>query len=618
MNKTVNIFKSGVHNLLDISVIPNDASQDSKNWLTQDGRIKLAGGRKSLGDEGAVGSCNGLHIGYKKGGYNIYRKVDTKIQYWNTATSLWVDIITGLLAEDEYTFANYSSLAGDFTFINGKGGYFKLNNANPASYIDLYEASKNFKGWIIIDRGRTILWRRESPSKDYTGLYGSKIDPQNSTVYTTVTNESIGVSGSKTYTGTLAFKATGAKRNCFGVEFDATVVAGTETFTDNFDGTLTSNLGGTGTINYITGAYSITFSANTTGAVTSDYQWEDSTVGGLADFDKSATRLAGEGFQFPQDIGGDAIQNVLIGQDGAYYSLKEKSCYRLSLDADDKGATNEVYRNNIGIQYWRSAFSTELGIVFINTANPEKPELTLLTKNVLGEVEPKKLMSQFKFSNYLYNKCVLDVYDRYVLISCKSAGADNNDKILFANIPGKTVDIIDYQMSCSATIDGYLLVGSPLSQSVYYILNGYDDMDLSVDNYWIGKDDDLGVENLKKIRRYRFNGTITPDQTVDILAGFDGDDSTIIGTISGRGTYVDSESPQTIGSNLIGQSPIGGDDTQIAYPFYMEMRFKCPKFQTRTLRIEAKGIGYIDFNMIEDYDILTFEGRIPKKYRVKQ
>jgi hypothetical protein len=618
MNKTVNLFKSGVHNLLDVSVIPDDAAQDSKNWITQDGRIKLAGGRKSLGAEGAVGSCNGIHKGIVKGGYVLYRKAGTKIQYWKVSTSEWTDVITGLAEEDEYTFANYSSLAGDFTFINGKGGYFKICNANPGSYIDLYDSSKNFKGWIIIDRGRTILWRREAPSKDYTGLYGSKIDPQNSTVYTSVTNEALGVLGSQTYTGTLAFKAGGAKRKCFGLSVTATVTAGAELFTDNFDGTLTSNFGGTGTINYATGAYSVTFSANTTGAVTGNYQWEDSTVSGIADFGKSATRLAGEGFQFPQDEGGDAIQNILVGQDGAYYSLKERSCYRLSLDADDLGADNTVYRKNIGISYWRSAVSTEVGIVFMNTANPEKPELTVLTKNVLGEVEPKIVMSQFKFSNYLFDKCAFDIYERYIVMACKSLNANNNDTILFANISGKTVDIVNYFSSCFLTVDGYLLVGSPISESVYYILNGYDDMDLSVDNYWIGKDDDLGSESLKKVRRYRFQGFITPDQNVDISLGFDNDDPTVVGTISGKGTYVDTESPQTIGSNLIGQSPIGGDDTQEAYPFFMEMKVKCPKFITRTLKIEAKNIGYIDFNMVEDWDILPFENRIPKKYRQKQ
>ena len=59
-----------------------------------------------------------------------------------------------------------------------------------------------------------MLWNRK---EDKTGLYGSYIDKQNSTVYTAVSNEVIGALGTKTYTGTLAFKAGGSARNCFGL-----------------------------------------------------------------------------------------------------------------------------------------------------------------------------------------------------------------------------------------------------------------------------------------------------------------------------------------------------------------------------------------------------------------
>ena len=60
-----------------------------------------------------------------------------------------------------------------------------------------------------MNRGRMLLWDRE---KDKTGLYGSKIDPQSGSVYTSVSAESLGSSGSTEYSGTLAFKAGGSKR----------------------------------------------------------------------------------------------------------------------------------------------------------------------------------------------------------------------------------------------------------------------------------------------------------------------------------------------------------------------------------------------------------------------
>ena len=221
------------------------------------------------------------------------------------------------------TFANYSSLAGAFTYVNCADGYYKIINSHPGSPIDIYNSSKNFKGYILIDRGRTFYGTGQT--KDKTGLYGSYIDRQDSTVYTTVTGEAIGVLGSTNYSGTLAFKGGGSRRSCHAVTFSASVMAGTETFTENQLGVLTSNYGGTGTINYATGAYNITFSAVTTGAVTSNYQWEDSSLKGVADFSKSSPRQASEGFVFAQDEGGDAILKVEIGQDGAYYSMKTNS-----------------------------------------------------------------------------------------------------------------------------------------------------------------------------------------------------------------------------------------------------------------------------------------------------
>jgi hypothetical protein len=85
-------------------------------------------------------------------------------------------------------------------------------------------------------------------------MYLSYIDKSTYTDYTAVTAEAIGALGSTTYSGTLAAKA--AKRTVFLVVIKE---AGGETLIDNGDGTLTGNQGSTGTINYSTGAYSVTF-----------------------------------------------------------------------------------------------------------------------------------------------------------------------------------------------------------------------------------------------------------------------------------------------------------------------------------------------------------------------
>lgn len=55
----------------------------------------------------------------------------------------------------------------------------------------MYDSTKNFKGKSIITTGRMLMWdvTAGTAKKDTTGLYGSRIDAQDSTVYTTVTGE---------------------------------------------------------------------------------------------------------------------------------------------------------------------------------------------------------------------------------------------------------------------------------------------------------------------------------------------------------------------------------------------------------------------------------------------
>lgn len=606
MDRAINIYKSGVHNLLDEEIIPNDAASSSFNWYTQNGRIKLIPGKTAEGAQGVAGEITGQIFGYKINGDKVHwRKKGTKIQYYDGTT--WQDTVTGLTSSADYAFANYSSLAGTFTFAFGIDGIYKMNNANPGSYCSMYSSAKNFKGKAIIDKGRTLLW--DTPT-DKTSLRGSKIDPQNSTVYTTVSGEAI----TDVASGTLAFKAGGATRNCFAVTITDT--SSGEVFTDNYLGVLTGSLGSTGTINYITGAFTIT---GQSGAGTATYQWEDSNAGGVTDFTKSATRAAGEGFQIPQDEGGDAILNVLIGPDG-YYSMKKQSVYRLFIETDDTAITNEVFRREIGIPSYRAGISTGVGIVFINTANAEKPELTVLERNAIGgQVTPRILFPHFKFANYSYDDCTMDTYDRYILIACKSTNATDNDTILLCDIAQNTVDITKYAGRTFAKDEGNLYMGSSITETVYLLYDGYDDDGFSIDNKWTGNGEMWGVENLKKYNKIRLSGCIGVDQSFEVYVNYDGAGEQLVGTVLGSGSYVDYTNPQTIGSNIIGASQIGGDDITDIYPYFLEIKLnKVPKFRKRQISYKAKGIGYLDINSQQDIDIDQYENKIPKRFRLKQ
>ena len=608
MDSIVRQFTKGIHNVINSENIDSDACSDSKNWITKDGSIVLSNGRALVGEEGSVGAIRGLHFGYKTNGDKIlFRKTETAIQYLDGET--WTDIVTGLTSGSEYSFANYTSLSGYFVFISGADGFYKINTANPTSYIDLYDATKNDKGRIMIDKGRLLMWNCENASK--TTLKLSYIDSQDSEVYTTVTGEAF-----TSLSGTLAFKAGGAKRNCFAPLF--TITATSETYTDNKDGTLTGSAGGTGTINYITGAYTL----SNAGVGTVSYQYEDSTVKGLADFTFSATRVASEGNRITQDIGGDAILDVEVSQDGVYYSLKEQSAYSLSLSADDDTFTNLVYRRDIGIKSFRAACSTSKGIVFMNTANPDNPELTILQRNVYGDnIEPYSLLTHFDFGKYDYSDCTIETFGKYIAVMCKSEGKEYNDTILLCSIEDKTVDVTSYEARLLVKNEGNVYVGSPITQSVYQVFTGFDDESYPISNYWISKNEKYSAsisENLKKFKKIRIMGLIDPDQKIEVYESYDDAGFSLVGTIVGNGSYVDYSNPQTIGTNMIGDVQIGGNDAVSIYPFFCELKVKTPKFRKRQRMFVVTGIGYVSISMMLDRDILIFEQRIPKRFRNKQ
>lgn len=717
---TISAFTKGTENLLNPEVISTDAAQDSQGWLTKDGRIVLAGGRNLIGnDSNTAGPVCGVFFGYKTDGTKVmYKKGKTNIRYFNGTT--WVIIISGLTAGADYTFSNYSSLAGAFTFIIGPDGIWKIVNAYPMNPINMtsYSATtglpiKNFKGKAFIDRGRMILWGR---LQDKTSLYGSHIDPQDGTVYNTIAGEVLGSFGSVTYSGNLrmnytvtiteaspavvtlspnnflggeevvfniltgtvgalpggitagktyyvsktglsssafqiqdelgnqinttsagsgTFVMSNPNINAFGISISGTVASGVEIFSDNYTGGLTSQNGGTGTINYVTGAYSVTFSsAVASGNVTAQYQWEDSNNRGVTDFTSAVPRLAGQGFIFPQDDGGDAILNVLIGQDGSYFSMKSQSFYQLILDSTDLNASNSVYRKDLGIPAFRAGVSTNKGVVFINMANPVKPEMTRLEKSlVTNNIEPTILFPGFKFANYTYTDCCMDTWDRYIVVFCMSLASSSNDTVLLCDPVQGTVDAVSYAGRCTAKDgDGNLYVGHPLVENIYQLFNGFDDMGLPITNYWISKADQYQMatgfsralryqigERLKKYRRQKIKGVMAASQKLGIYIDCDGSGFQLVGTILGTGSYVDYTSPQAIGSNPIGQSQFGGDESHVqGYNYFTEVKVKLPKFRNRTIKLVALGIGYIDVQMLSDFDILVFEMRLPTRFRQKQ
>lgn len=609
----IKAFTKGVHNKLDKEIIPEDAAADSLGWVTKDGRIELSYGRQAIGGDGSAGRVIAKHFGYKTDGTSVhFRKIwngsEGKVQYLNGST--WTDIITGL-SNTECTFTNYSSLAGNFVYIGSPDdGLFKIVTANPGSYADVYDSTKNFKGYFFIDQGRSIMWGTEN---DSTGLYGSYIDSQDSDVYTTVSAESIGSSGSTNYSGTLAFKAGGATRTCFGVTF----TDGTTTLTVDYTGNVTAASAGSGTVNFMTGAYNVTFDSATAGAVTADYQWENSNALGVTDFTKSATRTAGQGFIVRQDVGGDAIK-VVIPYEGSYFSIKENSVYQFTLDAEDLNPSNKLIRTNIGVDTLRAAVGTSAGIVFLNTGNPSEPDLVLLQRNPFGDnITTQSIFPHFDFSKYTYTDVALENWDTFVVVACKET-ADDNNRILLCDFQAKTVDPIPYDVRCFATDGGFLYGGSPVVTTTYELFTGFDDMGDVILNHWVSKADNLTDNVLKKVKKYRFRGRIAPEQSIKVYISADNSDFQHVGTILGSGDYVDYNSTYAIGTTFVGQTLVGGGESESVYDFLIEIKTRFGKFRTRQIKFEATGLGYCSIKEAVEFDIWTYQEKIPRNYRLKQ
>ena len=608
--KDIQAFVSGTHNLIQDELIPSDAASSSLGWQTKDGKIQLMHGRQSQGDVGSAGKVWAKHTGQLTDGTDVFfRKIwdgtEGKVQYLLAGT--WTDIIIGL-ADSDMTFTNYASLSGNYVYCGSpEDGLFKIVTANPGSYADMYDATKNHKGYFFIDKARSILW---NTATDTTGLYGSHIDSQDSDVYTTVSAEALAAVES----GTLAFKAGGSTRSCFGIEITDT--SSGEVFTDNYRGVLTGDAGSTGTINYMTGAFTI---SGQTGAGTATYQWEDSNIDGVTDFTESGgTRLAGEGFVVRQDAGGDAIK-IVIPFDGSYFSFKESSVYQFTLDIDDLQPTNELIRTDVGVSSLRSAAGTGLGIMYMDTGNPTKPRLSLLERNPVGDnFITTHFFPHFKFENYTYGDVALFPWDKYMLVACNS-GVANNDSLLMCDMQEKTVDVAPYGVRCfTKDSDGFLFAGDPVSDSSYEMFTGFDDMSTKVRNTWESAGDRLGTASLKRVKHYIFKGRITPDQSIKVWIAVDDGEYQWVGTILGSGDYVDYGTTYAIGTSVIGGDTVGGGDEDSVYQFLMKIKVKLPKFRKRKIKLEALGYGYCAVEQITDWDLWEYEDKLPKKYRSKQ
>jgi hypothetical protein len=617
--KEVKTFTKGTITAFEDHAIPDGAASDSKNWLTKGDKIELRKGYKVLGTENSgTGSIDGLHVTFKANGTQIlYRKRGRKLEYYNTATSDWSEVGTNLFpvaaTTDEASFGNYASLAGNQMFVcSPNSGPFKIMTANPGSSTDLTDSSKNFQGYIKIKQNRMTLRNR---LKDKTGEYGSYID---AAVYTTVTDEVIGSGDGVdlTFNGTLAFKGGGAVRTCFGI---SVAVTGGETFTDDYNGVLTGSAGGTGTINYTTGEWTLTFTvapANSANNIKATYQWENSNNTGITDFTKSAPRTAGQGYVFRQDDGGGTNQMAFSYGDSEFCFHKLKT-WELTLTATDTNATNLIYRDNVGIPNWRAAVATGDGVYFIDDLDQTDPKFRLLTiNNISTQVIPVPISDKLNLKDYRFDKGVTEENGDLIIFACRHKDSPANDTTFIFDKRYKSFDKLDYAFSCAAKYNGALIVGDSITDNVFEVFSGFDDNGSTIANYWTGNLTDLGIETLKKTRRLWIQGELSRDQSLNIYLSTDRGSFVLIGTQNGTDENVDSTPRTVIGSDAVGQATLGGQTSTNVYNFIKEIKLTNGRFKYLKIRFEVTGIGYASVSTITYFDIINNQQKLPAKYRV--
>lgn len=615
--KTADRFNKGLITSIEDHAIPDGASSDSLNWVNLDDRIEIRKGYKVFGTEQTgTGKVTGLYVARKADGTEVmYAKRGRKLVYYNTGTSDFTEVGTNLFpataTNEDVTFTEYSSLAGSQLFFGSpNSSLYKIMVANPGDYADQYNSTKNYKGYIKIKQNRCFLWNR---NEDKTGIYGSYVD---AAAYTTVSAENLGASGNTTYSGTLAFKSGGTRRTCFAVTITGTTGAGLETFTDDYNGVLTGDLGGTGTINYMTGAYSVTFSGSvTSGNVEAGYQWEDATNTGIMDFSKSSPRTAGQGFVFRQDDGGGDAQSVESYGDVEFCFHKFKT-WELTLTNTDTNAANLIYRENVGIPNFRAAVATGDGIYYVDDLNQSDPKFRLLTiNNISTRVIPIPISDALKIQDYRFDQAVTAEWGDYILFACRHKDSDDNNVVFAFNRRLKLWEKFDYYVSCFAKYNGALIAGDSITTNVYELFSGFDDNGVVPINYWEGNFTDFGLQYLKKSRKFWVQGDISRGQTLKIYLATDNGNFALVGTQNGTDSNVDSRPRTIIGSDAIGESTLGGGTTEQVYNYIKEIKLQQSKFSIVKVKFEVTNVGYCSVSSYTFHDIITFEEKLPIKYR---
>lgn len=619
--KEIPNFKYGLVDAIEPQSIPLGSLSSSLNFITKGDKMELRRGYARLGTSDAgAGNVSGLHVGVQLGSVGkqiVFRTRLRKIEYYDSVTDDWIEIGSDTLpvaaSGEDIEFDSYDSQSGAQVFASSpNSSIYKILTANPGSITDL--VSTTYRGYLRIKQSRMFLWNRKDANsrKDEQNPYMSYIDNRQ---YTTVSAEATTSLG-----GTLAFKAGGSKRTCFGIKL--TITAGGEVYTDNRDGTLTGSAGGTGTINYTTGVYTV----SAAGVGTVDYQWEDSTNQGIADFSfSSPTRTAGQGNVLLQGDGGPLMGIESYGD--VEYCIHLLKTYALTLGRDDTTATNLIFRDREGIPNHRALKGTSLGVFYVNYVNKQEPLIKqLVLQKFSAAVDGVVVSRNIKLSDYSFTRAWVGEWGDYIMIGCATSDSTTNNRIFLYNKIWKSWDIVDYFADCYAIYNGALLLGDSVTGNVYTAFSGTDDDGAVVYGYATMNIWDLGdAEYLKKVKKLHVEGEIGPSQVIDVKVSLDRGPFVTVGQIKGSGAYVDRSQRVNVGSQTLGRGEVAGGSSGVeAYHYFREISLRLDRFENIEFKFEtgldadnsnAEGIGYFSVSLVRPSDIRIKSSKPPRKYR---
>ena len=598
----------------DISALKPGISPDSLNWLTSKYKdsieLRRGYGRLGLTENTGNGKITGIGVGVGYNGSEVpWFSYDRKIKYYDVTTDDTIEVGTDLLpvgaSGEDVWFASYQSLAGSFMYFGSpNSSVYKIPVANPGSAVDQSVSSYRW-GVFHIGRGRAFAGQRNGTTagnNDKTGLYLSYIDKSLLSSFAQVTGEAFGTGDGTTRTFSKTLAVITAPKTAMYVS----VTDGVETFTDDRNGLMVGSLGGTGTVNYATGAVSVTFATaptNTT-AITCSYYHETATSAGILDFTGTTS---GQGKSFRQDDGGGNLM-AIFNINTIEYCFHLLKTWQFTGALDDSNSTNLPYRN-VGIPYTRAAYQTPEGIIFADLSRPTEPKfrrMQVLQGTTIDTIEPLSISDALDLAGYGFDYCVAYRWGDYEIF-CVQRKVNEvpdtfNSVMLVRNVVSNTWDKLNYAASCLAVYEGTLIAGDSLSNNVYTLFSGFDEDGDTIENYWTTGELDLGTRNLKNCRRMVLDGLIQPQQKLKVSVSYDGAAFAEVMTIDGSGDYVDSGIETYIGGATIGSRVIGGGATT-ASPFEVDFPLNSDKFITVRVKLEATDIGYVSCSRIVFKDV---------------